>query len=226
MKRLIKHSNLFPHRDDFIIKECRGKNVLHIGACDWPFTEKKFNSSSLLFQKIDAVCSQQLGVDMDKGSIDFLNSKNLKKSKLVMADMNDSFETSFDTEVIIFADTLEHLSNAGVALESLKNKMSQNTKMILTVPNAFFVGNFMYSFLGREAQHPDHKAAYTPKTLTQLLTSCEFHINELYMTYPDTNNPSINLRGAIYFAITKPLGYIFPMMASTLMVVCKKNKQY
>ena len=80
----ITYRNFYPSREAKILDQCKGKKVLHIGACDWPYTKDKLGNNNLLYQNIDRVCDEQLGVDLDKDSIKYLNELNIfNKSKFI-----------------------------------------------------------------------------------------------------------------------------------------------
>ena len=72
--------NFDASRNKIILNYCKWKKVLHIGCCDWPYTKEKYSWElwPLLYREIDAVCSEQLWIDLDYNSSDFLNSKKLK----------------------------------------------------------------------------------------------------------------------------------------------------
>lgn len=215
MKKIIKN------RDSYVREISRAKNVLHIGACDSPFTKEKFETNALLYQKIDMVCNKQLGIDLDKKSIVFLNKQEFQRSTVIYSDMNQDFKNTFEADIVIFGETLEHLMNLQIALENIKNFLSSDTVLFISVPNAFYVRNFIYALFGKEWQHPDHKVAFTPKTLTALLIECKF--NDINLRYGfSMNNESMNIKGRISLILLKPFCYIFPMLSANLILTCKK----
>lgn len=122
-----------------------------------------------MYVSIGAVAAEQLGVDMDKASVDFLNEQHVPNSKMQVQDMNKLSDISFKSDVVVFGETLEHLMNLETAISNLKQTMTDETKLLISVPNTFYFMNFVYAFFRREHQHPDHSVSFTYKTLVQLL---------------------------------------------------------
>ena len=56
-------------RVTYILDACRGKRVLHLGCTDWPYTEKKLASGTLLHARIAAVAQSLVGVDADHDGV-------------------------------------------------------------------------------------------------------------------------------------------------------------
>ncbi len=217
-KKRITRKNFTPYRDSYILKKCKNKNVLHIGACDWPYTKERLQDGRLLYKKIDEVCNKQLGLDLDKESIYLLNSKNFEKSEVIEQDMNTPGGVDFEADIIIFGETLEHLMNLGIALDSLKNMMNAETELIISVPNSTYLRHSIYALFGYEYQHPDHSVSFSYKTLSQLLAKKDLDVQEFLFTYLVSGAGALNWRGKIAHWITRPFGSMFPMLSSTLLV--------
>lgn len=215
-----------PSREQKILDMCIGKKVLHIGASDWPYTEEKYNRGQLLYARIGDVASQQLGIDLDKEATDFLNSKNIPHSRIEVRNMNDLQTIDFTPDIVIFGETLEHLMNLEVALQNIKRVLAEDARLVITVPNAFFVMNFIYALFGKEHQHPDHSVAFTYKTLTQLLGKNSFHVVDFCFTFLDASSDKrvLNWKGKIMSSIVRVCAYLFPVLAETLLVVVTKER--
>ena len=61
-------------RDEEIIKQCRGKTVLHVGAADASFEIDKGRAGALLHQKVRTVAKRMVGVDVDAKAIEALRA--------------------------------------------------------------------------------------------------------------------------------------------------------
>ena len=57
------------YKDDLILKFCKGKRVLHIGATDYPFHIQKGLKGELLHQKLDKVSNFLIGIDISRKAI-------------------------------------------------------------------------------------------------------------------------------------------------------------
>ena len=105
--REITKKNYVKNRELFILEKCKDKKVLHLGCCDYPNTIFKSSNGTLLFQRLEKICAYQKGLDFDKKSINYL--KNLGYKNIDFFDLNKPGKVKFSADVIIFADTLEHL---------------------------------------------------------------------------------------------------------------------
>ena len=218
MQREITRHNHKASRDEYIIERCKGKNVLHIGACDCPYTEEKFHDGTLLYAKLDAVVKEQIGIDLDASSATFLESQEFSRSRIVVADMNRAQDIGFRPDVIVFGETLEHLTNPGIALDSIKKLMEKDTELIVSVPNALCFANVIGALLGKEYQHPDHKIACTYKTVQQLLEHAGFSVHHTYFTWLPQGTGTLRWRGAVIARMGRIISYLFPQYAGTILM--------
>jgi len=51
--------------------------------------------------------------------------------------------------------------NLEIALTNLKKVMNENTLLIISTPNAFYIQNFVHAFFGFEYMHEDHKVLFS-----------------------------------------------------------------
>ncbi len=211
-------------RDEYILAMCKGKNVLHIGAADCPYTRERFDDASLLYVKIDKVCKEQLGIDIDEDAVSYLNKKEMRSSRLQLRDMNKLQDMDFRPDVIIMGETLEHLMNLQISFDSLKHVMTEDTELVISVPNAFYIMNFIYALFSKEQQHDDHSVAFTFKTLTALLKKNNMHIRDFAFTSLEFSRwKNLNWKGKIMFVIVRIFIHISPLFNETLLAVVKKQ---
>lgn len=229
--REITRKNSIKNRERFIVDICKNKKVLHLGCCDSPFTEYKYNKGIALFQRIEQVCSIQKGLDIDSAGIDYL--KTLGHENIDFYDLNQSKEIDFAPDVIVFADTLEHLMNLEVAISSLKNLMDEKTELIITVPNATMLSRVIGNFRGRIKEHEDHKVSFTYSALKQLLEFNHLTVNNIFLagelnidnSFRKEKIPVTILR-AVYTTIYKGVCFFFPLFSESLIITCSlKTKQ-
>ncbi len=212
-----------PHRDTFFINRSKGKKVLHLGAADWPYTKEKLQKGSLLYTKLDSVVKEQLGVDINKESVKYLKGINTKRSSIIYFDLNREGDISFDPDIVIFGETLEHINNLGIALTNIKKLMNDKTELLISVPNALDFSNILLAFLGHEHQHPDHKVAFTYKTITQLLDYNGFDLVEVKFTWLFKYPSEVNWKGKILYLLPRLISRLFPLFAGNIIVVAKKK---
>lgn len=190
-------------RDALIIKKCEGKNVLHLGATDAPFTKEKLVQGMLLHSHIRDVASSVIGLDIDKSSIDFLSEKGINDIKYF--DMNNLSDLKINIDIIIFGEIIEHLENLKIAFENLKQVMHPNTELVISTPNLFYIHNFFQIILrNHELVHHDHKVGFTYGTIKQLLESNGFEISEFYFTFLPRSKEKIYKKIIKFFCKYKP----------------------
>lgn len=213
-------------RDNYIVEFCRNKKILHIGPCDWPYLDEKIKAGTLLYARIDEVCSNQIGVDLIADDVDTLNHMSFKNSKAIVQDMNNSWEPPYTPDVIIFGETIEHLVNVGQSIQSLKKCMGPNTVLLISTPNAYAFGNFVNSVQGVERQHPDHSVLFSEQVLTQLCHKLDLEVQKKFFTFLDsTKSMDLNWKGKLVDNISRLVGKIRPRLASTLLFVVRVSHE-
>lgn len=226
---VIYPKNFSSSRNKVIIEYCVNKKVLHIWACDAPYTQWKMQGKygPLLYKEIDLVCWEQLWIDLDKESVDYLNnSKEFKNSKVLFFDMNKIAELDFKPDVIIFWETIEHLMNLETALTNLKQAMNSDTILVISTPNAYYLSNFIASIFGREGFHDDHKVLFSYGYLQNLLKYNDLQIVKGYFTTLDSFLwSSLNIFWKIRYVLEMPLQLLLRFNTSTLLLFCKKMEK-
>lgn len=200
-------------RDNYLVNICRGKKVLHIGACDAPYTLQKFKNNLLLHTKLSKVSREILGIDIDKDAIEFLSQEGY--DNIVYYNMDNLGDLEFKPEVIVFGETIEHLTNLGCALENIKKITNDECELLISTPNAFYIMNFFNSIRKKEEAHEDHKVLFSYQTLKQLLESKSFEIAETTYTFLDRKDDSCKKQ------VFKKIMSKFPVLAETLIFRCK-----
>ncbi len=161
-------------RTDFILDQCRGKKVLHLGCTNYPYTAEAIRDKMLLHFDIEKVAAETFGLDLDQEGIDILSaagSRNIFRADLENLQALD-LDESFD--VIIAGEIIEHLNNPGLFLSGIQRFMRTGSVLVLTTVNAYCAMRFFYYGLrgkgGRvELVHPDHVAYYSYFTLKLLI---------------------------------------------------------
>jgi 2-polyprenyl-3-methyl-5-hydroxy-6-metoxy-1,4-benzoquinol methylase len=166
----------------FVIERCKGKRVLHIGCTDEGMLGERFERGNLLHARLEDVADLLWGVDIDREGIEFLCGKGF--GNLLVADAEKIDEcrelAGRDFEVIIAAEIIEHLSNPGLFLDSVKNLMTpEQTELVISVPNAFRPATLKGLAFGYEEVHPDHNYWFSYKTITNLLQRHGYSVEQL-----------------------------------------------
>jgi len=206
-------------RDEFILELCRGKKVLHIGACDAPYTEEKIQQGNFLYGKIDSVCSSQVGIDLDDKAISQISKMDYPRSEVVKYDMNLDGKPEFikGVDILIMGEVIEHIMNLEVCLKNIKQFIGPETKLVISTPNFLTFSKIIYSLLGKEYQHPDHNVVFTHKTLSTLLSKTGYKVVDYRFTFLN------NHTGTVLASIDKFVAKFFPVFSSTLLFIAEDD---
>lgn len=128
-----------------IMMLAKGKTVLHVGCCDHlPLIETKIEQHRWLHGLLEEVCTDVVGVDINKDAVDFVNQKKFCKGSVFCADITSSDfcvklpeGKKFDT--ILLGEIVEHLDNPVQFLRQMKKNLDSygfKGQYVLTVPNA------------------------------------------------------------------------------------------
>jgi len=156
-------------RVEYILAACEGKRVLHLGCADWPFTQEKFASGTLLHAKIAEVALHVAGSDLSHDGIAAL--RTLGFTDVFAHDATETLFQQFGTQfdVVVAGEVIEHVLNAGDLLQSIGTVLGRQSRLVLTTPNYCpikRVGRLLYR---REVVNPDHVCYYSRATLGKLL---------------------------------------------------------
>ena len=214
MKNIIA-SKFVGNRSDYIVSKCNNKNVLHIGACDAPYTNQKFPNKKLLHQKLESVCKTLVGIDIEETSVMYLASKGINIELCSI----EEYKPNKIFDVVIFGETIEHLHDFNNFLTSLKKVCTANhTLVITTTPNAFFLVKFLDCFANIEYQHKDHTCIFSPVTIMQLFKMYDFSVVDLKFAYIERDN--YGMRSIFSRYVCK----LFPMLGENLVLEARLNK--
>jgi 2-polyprenyl-3-methyl-5-hydroxy-6-metoxy-1,4-benzoquinol methylase len=86
-----------------------------------------------------------------------------------LADAQD-FDLGRTFDVVFAGELIEHLDNVHGFLASVRRHLKPGGRLVLTTPNAFYIGNFIYRLGGHARVHPQHTAWYCEATLRRVVT--------------------------------------------------------
>lgn len=162
-------------RDDHIVEQARGKRVLHVGCADWPVTEQK--GEELLHSRLTAAAPDTVGIDISERGIEELRRQGFDNVLLGDAQKLEEHFPAAEFDLAVAGETLEHLPNPGLFLESVRRVLKDDGVLLVTVPNAFYLLRIAALFLRRsEIVHRDHNYYFSIKTLNRLLASAGFRV--------------------------------------------------
>ena len=186
-KRLPRKSLV--NRDEYILEQCKGRNVVHLGACDAPLTEEKARRGQLLHQKLQGRCASLVGYDIDAQSVELLRTQYGLTDILVGDLAVVERRVGSKADLVICADIIEHVDNAGMLLSSCNQMLEVGGHLLVSTIHALSFKHALRTLLtGIEIVHPDHVAYYSYATLGVLLDRFGFEVTEIrYFTYPTGN---------------------------------------
>jgi 2-polyprenyl-3-methyl-5-hydroxy-6-metoxy-1,4-benzoquinol methylase len=168
-------------RVTYIVDQCRGKRILHLGCTDWPYTEGKVKSGALLHSKIKEVAKSLAGVDADEAGVEYFQKNGFPETYLDNVEQfNNPAVFRQDYDVIVAGEIIEHLENPGMFLRSVQQLMKPSTEIIVTTINAYCFFRFVYYVLRQELVHPDHNYYFSPVVLRKLITRCGLEVTEFF----------------------------------------------
>lgn len=172
------------YRDEYLLKQCKNKKILHIGFVDHlPLIDEKITRDKWLHKKLTDISDVCYGIDINKEGIEYLQEKydykNLYVVDILCDDIpQDILDIEFD--YIVIPDVIEHIGNPVEFLQTIKTKFDGNVKqIIITTPNAFRLNNFTNVFKNKEVINSDHRFWFTPYSLSKILVDAKYEINSL-----------------------------------------------
>jgi SAM-dependent methyltransferase len=172
-------------RDTYILASCSGRDIVHLGACDYPMTRQKAKHGELLHQKLQGKGKSLVGYDNDAASIDLLREE-FGLTDIVNRDLSQPFDdTVARGDLVICADIIEHVNNVGNMLEACNRLLRPGGTLLVSTINATSLKQAMRALFGREPVHPDHIAYFSYATLGVLLGRFGFRVDDCrYFAYP------------------------------------------
>jgi len=160
------------HKIQFVTNYCKDKDVLDIGCVH--HDPENYKSKYWLHKAIKAVSSKVVGIDLYKDGVEYLSKLGFD---IQLADAQ-TFRLDRKFDVIVAADIIEHLEDFSGFLESCKQHMHENTKLLISTPNPWYWKHFVKAALYVEVPNNiEHTCWLCPRTLKQLLERHELKVN-------------------------------------------------
>jgi len=155
-------------RVEFIMKYAKGKSVLHLGCAEAPFTEEHVEKGTLLHQRLSKVAGSLSGVDISEEGIEIMRRAGI--SDLYIADatklLSEKIDQKFD--VIVAGEILEHVTDVGFFLDSMKSVTHKDSFVVITTPHYASIKRIPRLLWRNEVVHPDHLYYFSYATLIKL----------------------------------------------------------
>ncbi len=160
-----------------------GKSVLDLGCIQHNW--RKHSTKNWLHKQLKNHAKKVVGVDYLK--------KDTAELRKIGYDIRygdvENFDLGEKFDVILAGELIEHLANPGLFLASVKKHMNSNSKLIITTPNAFALGN-IFRIIRRiwkfeEPDNAEHTCWYDAVTIKQLFDRNGLSIDKSYTFHPD-----------------------------------------
>ena len=181
-------NRVFYDRKEAIVSYCKGKVVLDLGCTQHRMMGNEINEKEWLHWQIKQVAHELIGIDYLKDEVDRLNSigYNIFCGNVEHIDRISLPLKHID--VIVCGELIEHLSNPGLFLDSVREVMQNMTMLIITTPNVYSLHRINLVLSGwyeDEWLNKEHKTWFSFETLKQLLCSHEFcEVDWGYYSHP------------------------------------------
>ena len=211
----------YVHRHDFIAGLCAGKSVLDIGFVGEVSTaldHKVAQFEHSLHLRLNEVAKSVVGIDIDSVAVKSLQARCSDLTCVAGNVENVEQIPGAPFEIIVAGDVLEHMDGPGMALANLRRFLEPNGRLIISVPNAFGLPNYLRFLAGRFTDGPDHVQTYTRFTIANALRRHGYAVEEVYTGLDRT--PRSKARRAVYTVLKQGLK-LFPELGGTLIVVAR-----
>ena len=162
------------HKIKFVVKRCRGKNVLDLGCVH--HNPKNYNSRYWLHKAIASSAASVVGIDFYEAGVHYLKERGFD---VIVADAQ-CFNLGRIFDVIVAGDLIEHLENFDGFFESCKRHMHSKSSLLISSPNPWYWKNVVKAALSNEfGNNPEHTCWLCPRTLRQLCNRHGFDLGEV-----------------------------------------------
>lgn len=174
-----------PNRKTFVLEASRGRKVLHVGCVDTGVLENRLLSQSHLHMMLLSVAERAWGVDVNREGIELMARLGVPDLHAANGEDLSRLELGDRPDLILASEVLEHVSNPGDFLDSLR---AFDCEVLISVPNAFSGRSHICVRNGQEFVHPDHNYYFSYVTLKALIEKHGFKLLECAGYYWPTND--------------------------------------
>jgi SAM-dependent methyltransferase len=215
-------------RVEYILSQCEGKRVLHLGCTNWPYTDDSIASGSLLHSLMRDRCSELFGIDADEAGLNLMRQSGFENLYAANLESLETCKLKEAFDVVVAGEMIEHLNNPGLFLGGVKRFLGPESTLLITTVNAYcFARALLYAFKGKggenEPVHPDHVAYYSYSTLRLLLNRHGFADPEIIF-YDIGKEHRPHNRWLVNFANDAAVR-IFPQLSDGLIAKCSVKER-
>ncbi len=162
------------HKIAFFTKFAKGKSVLDLGCV--MHNPETCKSRFWVHKALREVASELVGLDLYEDGIRFLNERGFN----VIPGDATNFNLGRTFDVIVAGDIMEHLDNFAGFLESCKNHMHAESRLLITSANPWFWKNIVKACLYKEVpNNAEHTCWLCPRTVRQTVQRFGLGLGEI-----------------------------------------------
>lgn len=159
-------------RYDVVRPLIRGESVLDLGCAS------RYGRSDWLHGLLAQDVTELVGIDINETTVEKLQTEGFD---VRLADARN-FDLGRHFDVVFAGELIEHLDDVRGFLANVRRHLRSGGQLVLTTPNAFYVGNFVYRWGGHGQVHPEHTCWYCEDTLRHVLEINGFSKVEISFT--------------------------------------------
>ena len=166
------HARIIADRFEFLGPLAVRGRVLDLGCIDERHPERIATS---LHARLKAANSAVVGADLNTDAIDIVRALGFE---VLDGDAQvDDFGGPYD--LVLAAELIEHLDDPGRLLDNVGRHLAPGGRLALTTPNPFYLNQCAkIAKHGRPQVHTEHRGWFCPQTLSVLLRSRGFQIED------------------------------------------------
>lgn len=167
-----------PQRVHAVLARTKGPKVLDIGCSGQAGLRSDLDSPWWLHGALHQHFPDVWGLEFVESNVQALHDAGYEK--VVQGDaQNIDLEMTFDT--IVAGELIEHLTDPGRFLHSVRKHLNPGGRLVLTTPYAFSLVAVVYAWLKypRTCSNEEHTLWLCPTTLERLLSMCGFRLVSL-----------------------------------------------
>ncbi len=176
---------LIGDRWDAIQALVEGREVLDLGCVD--HEAKQEEGKDWLHRKIRSCAKQTLGVDYVPEEVKRLREKGYE----VVQGNVETLDLKRKFDVVVAGNIIEHLSNPGLFLETVKRHLKEHGVFVLTTDNCYGLRSLKaVTFFDGINPNKEHTMTFEEKVLKQLLSRHQFEVLDFYYYNGPYPNPA------------------------------------
>ena len=160
-------------KNNLILSYCKGKKVLDMGCIDHSFETALSLGDNWLHKQIKDCSTSVKGLDILETDAAELN----KLGYNIVAANAESFDLFEKFDVIVAGDLIEHLSNVGLFLDSVRKHMHAESLFIISTPNPACIEQISQAIFNKAlVVNSQHTQWLDPVVAWQILNRHQFSI--------------------------------------------------